>query len=474
MNFLKEREINSKKFGNLIKNINSISSLKELSITQVSKISGLSFKETELGLNYLLFNYNGYLNVKKNGEIIFVFPEGFKNKKINIIEKFKDSSINIIKGISRVWISFTLVFYIFLFILVIIFLFFLKNNNKEENSGFNSYFLIHSLFRLILDAFYWSFHPFSPFNNNYYKTKENKEIRFYEKVNNFFFGPSVKKIDLEETKKIVINEIINGGGSITIYDIIRVTGMSRKEANSLISNMLISYEGDIFVLKDGTIIYKFLKFSNYSCLENFKEKNIFCWEKIEKIPYLTNNSFSSNILISSFNFFNFFLSSFVIYNGLTLKKINYILTLSFSGYVQILNFNSSEIPILLGWIPFFFSILLFVFPAYRYINSKKINLNIKNKNGQIGILKSIYENLNNYYISEKKLISEYKKYSGQQLTKQQFIDCLLKYGGEIEISETGEIIYKFNDLYMEMENGNKNYLKTKNSNSYIFSTLKTV
>lgn len=467
MNFLKERETNSKKFGSLIKNNKILSLSKELTIVKTAEATGLSFKESEIGLNYLLFNCDGYLNVKKNGELIFIFPDNFKFKKNNNINIIKEKLENSIKIVSRFWISFVLIFYVLIFIIFIVFLFFLKNNNKEENSSFNSYFLFHSLFRLIFDAFYWSFHPFSPFNNKNYKHEKNKEINFYEKVNNFFFGPSIKDIHLENQEKNIILEIKNKAGSITLYDIVRITGYSRKESNSLISNMLIKYEGDIFVLKDGTIMYKFLKFSN----NKLTAENNSCWEKIEKISYLTNNSFSSNLVISSFNFFNFFLSSFVIYNGLTLKKINYILTLSFSGYVQILNFNSSEIPIILGWLPFVFSIILFIFPIYRYLNSKKINLNIKLKNGQIGFLKSIYENLDDYYISEKKLLSEYKKFSGKIPTKQSFVDCLLKYGGEMETGKTGEIVYKFNDLYMEMKKSDKN-LSNKINNVYIFSSLK--
>lgn len=482
MNYSIDRILEAKKSASLLISFKNIFSSKETTIARASIISGLSFKNTEFGLHYLIVKYKGYLNVNKEGELNFIFPYGIedtilkKNIIIKILDKSKYIINNTIKFLTRSWISIIIIFYILIFICIFIFIIFLNKNSssKENDSSFNSSFLINSLIRLLFDSLYWTFHPFSPFYNNINKS-EKKKISFYEKVNNFVFGPQKdKNIDLYE-KKILISEIVFNEGIISAFDVMRITGYSRQEISKVISELMLEYEGEISVLKNSSIIYKFNKLNS----KNINEKDLInnvrpIWERIEKIQPLTGNSKVSNLIISSLNIFNILFSSIVIYNNITLKKINFILTLLFSGYVQILDYNNfNEIPILLGWIPLIFSSMLFLFPISRFFFRKKRIKNTIFNNGQKGFLRAVYENLNSYGVSEKSIIDEWKRYTNQNPTKKQIMACVVKYGGEVSITDNKILRYKFNDLFYEMKslNRSKNKIGIPIKDSSVYSSI---
>lgn len=469
MNYSIDRILEAKKSASILINFKNIFSSKETTIIKASVISGLSFKNTELGLHYLITEYKGYLNIDKEGELKFIFPYGLEKKwnNKNVMLKMLDKSNYIInssiKFLTRSWISILIIFYIIVFICFFIFLIFVnKNSNSKENdSSFSGYFLINSLIRLLFDSIYWTFHPFSPFYINM-KNDDKKKISFYEKVNNFVFGPEKDKNNDEYEKKILISEIVSNEGIISAFDIMRITGYSRQEVGKIISELMLKYEGEVSVFKNSSIIYKFNKLNTKNIIEKDLIKNVRpIWERIEKIQPLTGNSKTTNMIISSLNIFNIFFSSIVIYNNITLKKINYILTLLFSGYVQILNYdNFNEIPILFGWIPLIFSSILFLFPISRFFLRKKKIKNIILSNGQKGFLRAVYENLNFSGVSEKSIIDEWRRYTNQNPTKKQIMTCVIKYGGELVINDTKTLRYKFNDLFYEMKALNRSKIKT--------------
>src|SRR5438477_569569 len=80
---------------------------------------------------------------------------------------------------------------------------------------------------VIGDAFFWTFHPFSPFYVDSYATygagaygaaplrrarDEGPKVPLYEKVNRFFYGPQPKPEDPRASEKAVLAAIRAGKG----------------------------------------------------------------------------------------------------------------------------------------------------------------------------------------------------------------------------------------------------------------------
>src|SRR6185369_11090078 len=105
--------------------------------------------------------------------------------------------------IVRAWLLLVMVAYALLFVALILGVTFARqgSSDRDESPGLS---ILGGLFRMIADALFWTFHPFSPlylepssFRSQRYERDEDEreKIPFYEKVNRFVFGPTTPKED---------------------------------------------------------------------------------------------------------------------------------------------------------------------------------------------------------------------------------------------------------------------------------------
>src|SRR5262249_20858110 len=160
-------------------------------------------------------------------------------------------------------------------------------------------------------------HPFSPFSYYAYdrrawaapnpraKRRDPNEPRFYERVNRFFFGPDAPPRDPRELEKRVLAEIRAQKGRIGIACVLRVTGLSRDEADPLMAHLMLDYEGTVDVSDAGGIIYRFesvRKTVERAGVDAPRPKPI--WAERERLAPLTGNRVGTNLAIAGLNAFN--------------------------------------------------------------------------------------------------------------------------------------------------------------------------
>ncbi len=196
-------------------------------------------------MHALLSEYRGHLRVTSEGELLFRFPSGLtkpwetRTKLEALASRAGRALVGIGRFVVRAWIAVVLIGYALLFLALIIGLTLARSSDsKSERGGGMGLELGAVLFRIIGEALFWTFHPFSPFAVGYYgygygygyddvdsrfarprrrQPAENKEP-FYNKVNRFFFGPDQPAEDPRAMERAILAEIRGqkgGSGSRT-------------------------------------------------------------------------------------------------------------------------------------------------------------------------------------------------------------------------------------------------------------------
>jgi hypothetical protein len=453
------------KKASLILKKNIIDSKNNFLIKDVSINSGLSIRDSEEGLYYLIVKYKGNVLVDKNGFLLFDFPNGFNqsiktsNSFILFFNNLKKFIKLIVKLACQSWISLVIIFYITLFS-CFIFIFSVLKKNKNNNKKLGRFHLFHSAYQLtahsicsIFDLFYSGYKK-KKINQKYefFLNKRKKKKLLYFQVNKFFFESIEKKSLKDLNKKKIFFAIRINNGCINIFDLIKITNLSKSRLNRIIYKLIIDYDGKIKINKCKKIYYEF------SCIImnnknkkniNYKLKELYIWEIKKKSLSITRNRKNINILIILLNFLNLTISFILINKNFTYEKMKWLInTYNYNNkYGFMLPEIKSSISIFFGLIPFVMSIILFCLPFIKLIkiNSKKFF--ISHNNGKRGIVKSLHENLTKKGISEDLLISYFKKAAKRDPYKGEINNIVMKIGADMNFNKKSKkLIYKFNEF----------------------------
>lgn len=429
-----------------------------ITVADASLKSGLSLHETKSILNFLLAEYRGHLKATSDGELLYSFPTGFskpwaqKEYFFEVWSKIKKLGIGVLKFLTRAWITIVMVGYVVIFALILLAITFSKSSDRDDNSSHSSGLMFHALLRLVLDSLFWTFHPFSPFyigHDHYHNQYRAKKAPFYERVNRFFFGPEVKVMDEQELSKLALQEIRAQKGRIGLLDLMKVTGLPKEKADPFMAKLMLDYDGDVKVSLSGGIIYEFPSMRK-TALNELTLSPTPIWEKKEVMPPFTGNDTSSNLLIAGLNGFNLLMSIIAINNGWSIAKLKYILHMASTKIPPELYTAPMDTPIILGWLPFFFSLGLFLIPSVRLLNRGKKQQEINIKNGSRGLIKTILTKFSKAGIKEEALAKGWEEIAAIKPKDKELTQEIVKLGGECYINDQNEAVYKFNDIEEEI------------------------
>src|SRR5205823_2988450 len=119
----------------------------------------------------LVREYRGQLRVTDKGELLFVFPTMFTQpwKTRDALSSFFARIGRGIAGVGRfvvrAWLTIALLGYVAIFLAIAIGLMFASasgNNNNRNRGGAFGGELVYVVLRVLGDALFWTFHPFSP------------------------------------------------------------------------------------------------------------------------------------------------------------------------------------------------------------------------------------------------------------------------------------------------------------------------
>jgi len=436
----------------------------QLTIADASAKSGLALRDAEQGLHQLVSEYRGHLRVTEEGELVFRFPHGFtkpwetRTKIQAFLERSGRALVGIGRFVVRAWISIVLIAYALIFLAMLIGLVFFRagNDSRDQRSdiGFGAGYVI---FRLVSEALFWTFHPFSPFAIAYepawddrYRTRQSRrakkdETPFYERVNRFFFGVDEPPPEPGEMERRVLAEIRAQKGRVRLGDVMRVTGLPREEADPLMARLMLDYEGTVEVSDEGGIFYRFEALRKTADTRAAPRQPEPIWARMKRLTPLTGNSFGTNFLIVALNGFNLLMSLYAMDLGLTFERLR---LLAYGVPWNKLP-AADGTPIALGLVPLVFSIALFALPLGRALYRPLKQRRVARENARRAMLREILGSASQGGVSDEALAEAYRGAAGHDPSAEEISREVASYGGDAEISDEGKVRYRFPDLEAE-------------------------
>jgi hypothetical protein len=439
----------------------------KLTAADAAARSGLPTREAAEGLAGLAAGYSGHLAVTSKGELIYEFPRGLvPTGQPGMLRRIGRGLLKAVAGtvrlVVRAWVSVVLVGYAVVFGVVLIAL----AARSEEGSGIGDALAL--LVRIVLEALWWTFHPFSPYQlsrepgwvlGSTRKRKKNvAEVPFYERVNRFVFGPRPPAVDPRAAAQLLLGEIRKQQGRVVPADVMRVTGQDREGAERALLRLVADHEGEITVSEEGAIVYEFPALRSTAAAANTKPPadSAPIWNKLAVARPLTGNSLGFNLLVGAINGFNLVASYAALSGDWTIERLLH--ALKYAGAEDAPPLPPADgISLAFGLVPFLFSATLFVLPMVRALGGRTEAARVKLDNHVRLVLKRLLAGAGAGAGNEEQRrfqftlaeLSDACAIEGQRPRQADVERAVRALGGSVDLKDDGTLVYTFDDLSRE-------------------------
>jgi hypothetical protein len=430
---------------------------KPFTVADASTAAGIPLRDAETGLNVLTSEYRGHLRVSEDGDLVHVFPNGFTKPwaKTELLDRIGAALMGVGRFVVRAWLLVVMVAYAALFVALLVGLMFAgKSNDRDDRSGIGD--LLGVILRVLFDALYWTFHPWSPFYiegsrfAGYGERRERArdETPFYEKVNRFVFGPRESAPSPEQIRAKVLAEIRAKKGRIGLADVMRITGLPRDQADPMMARLMMDHDGTVHVGEQGGIVYRFESMRR-TADEAPQRPARPAWETPPELPPLTGNEGGANVGIAALNLFNAAAAAFAFANDWTIANV-----------LHLFEHRPPHTPptfepgtaIALGIVPLVFSIGVLALPALRAAFRGRKEKQLAEEKARLGILKEVLARApQKEPVPDDVLQTAYRIATGETPTSKEITARVVELGGDVDVGPEGEVRYRFADFEAEAE-----------------------
>jgi hypothetical protein len=439
-----------------------------LTVADAAARTGLALRDAESGLKWLSTEYRGRLRVTAEGELVHVFPYGFTrpwegaDTRRRALHAVGHALAAAARFVVRAWVAVVLVGYAAVFLALVIAMAFARqgNDSRGRDSDLPGGALGYMFLRVVGDALFWTFHPFSPVSvyggygyggagawgagsRRFAARSREPKMPLYERVNRFFFGPTPPPEDPLETERGVVAAIRAGKGRIGLADVMRVTGLPREQADPLMARLMLDYDGDVGVSEDGGIFYTFPAMRKTAASDPAAAAPAPAWAKPRPLPPLTGNPAGANVVIAGLNAFNLFMGLWCIENAMTLERMAHL----FDRIPHPIQDPGTAIA--LGVVPFVFSTLLFALPIARAALRPLRVRAAAEERGRLAVLREVLERVRKKEpVTDKAVAQAWRVASGTEPDTGRLNRELVALGGDVSMEES-PVRWRFADLETE-------------------------
>jgi hypothetical protein len=438
-----------------------------LTVADAAAKTGLPMRDAESGLKWLSSEYRGRLRVTSEGDLVHVFPFGFAkpwegaDTRRRAVHAVGRTLAGALRFVVRAWVAIVLVGYAAVFLALIVAMAFARQgNDSRRNDDVPGGELGYVFLRVLSDALFWTFHPWSPVSvyayprqggwgapasRGYGARSGEPKLPLYERVNRFFFGPTSPEPDPLETERRVVTAIRAGKGRIGLADVMRVTGLPRELADPLMSKLMLDYEGDVGVSQDGGIFYTFAALRKTA---DGREGTVAepppAWTRAKPVPPLTGNDPGTNLAIAAFNAFNLFMGLWAIDNQMTVERVMHL----FDRVPYVIRDTGTAVA--LGFVPFVFSALLFVVPVVRAALRPLRTRAASEERGRLAVLREVLERVRKKEpVTDGAVAQAWRVATGAAPDPKRLDRELVALGGDVSLSGDDPGRWRFADLETE-------------------------
>lgn len=429
---------------------------KPFTVADASTAAGIPLRDAEAGLNVLTSEYRGHLRVSEDGDLVHIFPYGFTKPwaKTELLERIGAALLGVGRFVVRAWLLVVMIAYAAAFVALLIGLMFAgKSGDRDDRSGVGS--LVGVILRVLFDALYWTFHPWSPFyygagtgfEGRRYEERRD-ETPFYEKVNRFVFGPMTPPPSAEAVRAKVLAEIRAKRGRIGLADVMRITGLPRDEADPMMAKLMLDHEGTVDVGEQGGIVYRFESMRRTADAAPARPQRP-AWETPPTMPPLTGNNQGANVGIAALNVFNALAAWFALANDWTVANVLHLFERRPPHTPPVFEPGTA---IALGIVPLVFSLGVLALPAIRAALRGRKEKQLAQEKARLAILKEVLTRTEaKEPVPDEALQTAYRIATGETPTSKEITARVVELGGDVDVGPEGEVRYRFADFEAEAE-----------------------
>jgi hypothetical protein len=440
-------------------------------IGDASAITGFGMDDAKQALDRLMQMYDCRLKVTENGDLIYDFGSLHKRGERTWSEWWYLTQLwlwKIFVFLFKIWITVTLVVYFVIFLVILIALVVaMMAGNKDGDSGSSSssnsggglFSFIGDIFQSIFiwnthtprtyyerDSYGYNYRSYEPIPSTFDKVgKKNKQKSkgFVASVYDFVFGPERVEMTREDQQKEIASYVRQNQGLINLPETIALGGWTREKGEDFFSEVIVKYQGDSKISENAVLYGDFYSLAR-SQSSGGDAPIIYYWDEYSPEYKLTGNTWWRNAGVVGMNLFNLIFS--LIFVGGVMQNAD----------LDLGEGASNSIILFLGWIPLTFSFLFFLVPILRYFQIQPLQQKRHLENIRKRIMKAIYLNQSAEIPLDVLLNAVNSQGKGEEKIDQSTVERMMHelindFGGEIEMKDNSQIVYKFQNLREEMQ-----------------------
>jgi hypothetical protein len=229
-------------------------------VADVVGLSGLPKHQVEAVLPAVVADCRGQMAVTESGEILYKFPQGLSNPERSLGKKLLHWTGKALAALFKAWILVMLVGYFVLFVVILlvaliasIALSFMRRDDDRDGAeigGFLGGMMVSRILEFFLVLWLYSGDP--------YERQQKKKKPFYKAVFEFVFGVEDKpEVRAKMERKAFVSLVRRNNGTVSLEELMALTGKSRAEADAFVSRLMLEFEGEPRVSDQGTLSFFF-------------------------------------------------------------------------------------------------------------------------------------------------------------------------------------------------------------------------
>jgi hypothetical protein len=430
--------------------------------------------------------YSGHLQVTQSGEILYDFSNGFSSRYRGFGVFIGKAALKIARTVKsafvflfKVWTMVMLIGYFLLFLAIALASVFISvaaqskssNNNRRAFYGPNLFSLLWRI---------WFYSELTKPRYGYGNITQKKETKrpMHKAVFSFIFGEDDPNSGWDEKiSKAIITYIQSNKGTISLTEYMAFTGENSMEAEKSVLSFCSRYGGSPEVTEEGYIVYRFDELLLRADSKTFSELT----PPVMRLKTFSANSKSMNTWFVIINAVNLIFGSYFLYhstvtgsltNEIQYQSASYLYAFTHIVFELFTTNPASLIFVVLGIVPFVFSLFFWLIPSCRYFTEKKENSNIKLSNFKRIAFGKIWSSPNNIDINQlstniNECRPENTTAAGERVIKE--LGAISNV--EVEQNENGKMVYSFKELENERHSVEKYRSGVDPSSSQLGETI---
>ncbi len=439
---------------------------RHFTLPEAAAMTGLSIDDTRHAMDVLLSWYVCRLQVSEHGDLIYHFGDTLQRRGEKTAAERRQELLNwlwkMFTVIYKVWITVTLVVY-FVFFLVLMIVLLVAASSKRSSDGRRSAPVhLGGLANMFFSIFRWRTvtgaidyqRDRAGYRYRHYEPRpavlNDEKKSFIAAVYDFVFGPPRVELDPLTDEREVATYLLQNDGIIVTAELSALAGWNFPQAETFLTECAVRYRGEAKV-SDNAVLYGQFDDLMRGVGEVETGEVTYYWHEYEPEYELTGNSAVYNLIIILMNGFNLLISFLVLSGSLTA-----LFTSSHANaFLAFLALNPGFVKLVLGWVPFIFSLLFFLIPIVRGAKIVSLRRQRHQQNIRKRLFKAIFACQGHPQTVEEVRTAANTEAQEASLSRR-VIETTLKelaldVPGDMTVSEAGEVQFAFPRITAELQ-----------------------